>query len=447
MRPNKSVFYIRANPNLEPVRLPTSLGKTLMSSIERPSPTLKDFVAFPLLYFLGAKAGVILTVMPEGMAILWPPNGVLLAAFIHFRGRGYLPFAGLILGAEVTADLPTFGLAEALLFGLNNIAEATLAWALLSRWRFDPRFTRPADLVKFIAAGPLLAALLAATLGGMIYSVFRGSETGYLEFLRIWWTGDALGLMIVTPLFLGAWSRPFSAPSPRASAHLPDALVGIGALTVLGLLIASQDGALRGIHVGPVLLLPFVIYVAARFTVFTTTLAVVVVSLAVLTLTTRGQNPFGHASSRDAVIHAQEFLFIMSTLALGLASLLTQLRAHQRELVQAYADLSNRAQALERTNLELSSSKAEITALNEGLEQRVRERTKELEDALAQVKHLQGLLPICAWCKKVRDDKDYWHSVEDYITERSEAKFSHSICPDCYVKIMAEPMPVKPGGA
>jgi DNA-binding response OmpR family regulator len=59
-------------------------------------------------------------------------------------------------------------------------------------------------------------------------------------------------------------------------------------------------------------------------------------------------------------------------------------------------------------------------------------RIHELEDALAQVRQLQGLLPICSYCKKVRDDKNYWQQVEAYIGERSGVQFSHGICPDCF---------------
>ena len=59
-------------------------------------------------------------------------------------------------------------------------------------------------------------------------------------------------------------------------------------------------------------------------------------------------------------------------------------------------------------------------------------RVRELEDALANVKRLQGLLPICAYCKKVRDDRNYWQQVEQYLTERIDARFSHSVCPSCY---------------
>ena len=64
------------------------------------------------------------------------------------------------------------------------------------------------------------------------------------------------------------------------------------------------------------------------------------------------------------------------------------------------------------------------------------ERVRELEESLASVKLLQGLLPICSYCKKIRDDKSYWHQVESYLTDHSGATFSHGICPDCYGKIV-----------
>jgi len=62
----------------------------------------------------------------------------------------------------------------------------------------------------------------------------------------------------------------------------------------------------------------------------------------------------------------------------------------------------------------------------------LQKKVSELEDALAQVKQLQGILPICSYCKQVRDDRNYWLKVETYVAEHSEAQFSHSICPDCY---------------
>ena len=66
------------------------------------------------------------------------------------------------------------------------------------------------------------------------------------------------------------------------------------------------------------------------------------------------------------------------------------------------------------------------------LQQSLADRVCELEKALSQVSQLQGLLPICAYCKKIRDDKNYWQEVEGYIIKHSEAQFSHGICPPCY---------------
>ncbi len=60
---------------------------------------------------------------------------------------------------------------------------------------------------------------------------------------------------------------------------------------------------------------------------------------------------------------------------------------------------------------------------------------RELQDALANVKTLSGMIPICAWCRKIRDDKGYWDRVEAYIESRSNATFTHGICPECAAKI------------
>lgn len=66
------------------------------------------------------------------------------------------------------------------------------------------------------------------------------------------------------------------------------------------------------------------------------------------------------------------------------------------------------------------------------LQQRLAIHVGELELALANVRRLSGLLPICSYCKAIRDDSDYWHQVEEYVAVNSEARFSHGICPKCF---------------
>lgn len=71
-----------------------------------------------------------------------------------------------------------------------------------------------------------------------------------------------------------------------------------------------------------------------------------------------------------------------------------------------------------------------------GLQRGLSARVVELEDALSNIKQLEGMLPICSYCKKIRGDTNYWQKVEDYISEHSRARFSHGICPDCYGSVV-----------
>jgi phosphoserine phosphatase RsbU/P len=65
-----------------------------------------------------------------------------------------------------------------------------------------------------------------------------------------------------------------------------------------------------------------------------------------------------------------------------------------------------------------------------------------LDEALSNVKKLQGLLPICSYCKKIRDGANYWHQVEQYIEERTDAQFTHGVCPECQNEVLAS---IEPG--
>ena len=84
-----------------------------------------------------------------------------------------------------------------------------------------------------------------------------------------------------------------------------------------------------------------------------------------------------------------------------------------------------------RTNIEMALYKIKMEREREQL-------IRDLQDALARVKSLSGLLPICASCKKIRDDQGYWTQLEVYIRDHSEAEFSHGVCPDCGLRLYGD---------
>ena len=92
-----------------------------------------------------------------------------------------------------------------------------------------------------------------------------------------------------------------------------------------------------------------------------------------------------------------------------------------------YEQLRQRVKELEAQAIEMRREEDERKDLVEKLQQ-----------ALAQMETLRGILPICSSCKKIRDDNGSWNEIEPYIASRSQAKFSHSICPDCEEELYPE---------
>ena len=85
----------------------------------------------------------------------------------------------------------------------------------------------------------------------------------------------------------------------------------------------------------------------------------------------------------------------------------------------------------------LAGTAVDITERRQAEEEREK-LVHDLQKALSEVKTLKGIFPICASCKKIRDDKGYWRQIEAYIRDHSEAEFSHGICPDCMEKLYGD---------
>lgn len=315
-------------------------------------PETGAFLLVLALYWIGAVIGSRLTLEPGGVSIFWMPSAVLVAALVRYDGAGWWKFAALCVGAEVVADWHVLPVGPALVYGCANVLEATVTWGLLRSWRFDPRFASAVDTGRFVLAGPIAGALVGALAGHIALGLVSGVE-GQPNTVFVWWFGDALGMLTVTPLYL-AWS---SAPDRRASPVLSrlsvDAAMGVCGLAVF--LLLATDGAerLAGLQLRPSLLLPFVIYAAVRLPFRFVCLLMLVLGLALATLTVNGLPPYGRLEPEVAVSSMQEVVLVTSVVTLGLSSLLANLRSAEDDLRRANARLGVRAEALERRSRDL----------------------------------------------------------------------------------------------
>jgi len=131
------------------------------------------------------------------------------------------------------------------------------------------------------------------------------------------------------------------------------------------------------------------------------------------------------STKEDALFKRDAFAFGANDYVVKLPEQL-ELVARVQYHSKAYLNLLQRDEAyraLRESQQELVDSNTRLVALNQ-----------QLQEALAQVTQLQGLLPICSYCKKIRDDQNYWERIESYLSKHSTVQFTHGVCPDCFAK-------------
>ena len=139
-------------------------------------------------------------------------------------------------------------------------------------------------------------------------------------------------------------------------------------------------------------------------------------------LMSRPSIEFVHPDDRESTIHQNRDVKKGGTASLFENRYLCKDGSYRWLLWNAVADLEHEV---------IYSAARDITRRKEAAEERER-LVGELQSALAEVKALRGILPICSYCKRVRDDENYWQTVENYIVQHTDAQFSHGICPNCY---------------
>ncbi|HRN51488.1 MAG TPA: diguanylate cyclase [Anaerolineales bacterium] len=308
--------------------------------MESRQPKMLDFVLCGALYYLGVRIGIDYGVLEEGIAQIWAANAALLTPLLLFQGRKFYVFIAIAYLVEVSLSLAVVPLQATLAYTTANVLECVVAFLLLRRWGVYDYLSSITRFGKFLLAGPVIGALCAAILGGYIYILFNDTATSYLEFVRIWWMGDATGLIIFAPLLMAFWPG-----SQRARMWAPQLKwYDYGLLALQGFLLLHSLNLLEaGLpFISPGLLLPIAVYFSARTEMRWVLLADAFVSIFyVARLATTG-HLFGDMSAADEAMLIQEFILTLSLTTVGLSVLMTEYKAQQRQLNQAN-------QVLERT--------------------------------------------------------------------------------------------------
>jgi diguanylate cyclase (GGDEF)-like protein len=313
-------------------------------------------------YYAGAWLGVTQTITPEGIAILWPPNAVLLSAMLLFPYRQSPLMGAAALIAECLADIPTFPLWAAVSFGLINIFEVSLAaWLIRRAVGGDFDFDSLKRGAYFLLYGPLLASSLAALLGAEVYVLLGRSDSDYWPLWRLWWFGDALGLSLLAPLIVVLY-RSFDKglrlphwPAMLEIIVMWSLLVLVGLNTFVSRVEGDPDFLLT-----PMVLLPFSAWAAVRFGIPGAAMTVVIIAAMAVSFMASGIHPYTDLKPQLGVWLMQENLAMVAMLSIGLAILLHEIKKQNDALEQR---VSERTEELQRSNETLANTNTRLKEL------------------------------------------------------------------------------------
>jgi signal transduction histidine kinase len=292
---------------------------------------LVQWVVLAITYFAVAVLGLQLDAVSGFASLVWPASGIALYALL----RGGLGLAPAVAAGAFAANLWNGAPAlVALAIGAGNALEATIATLVLRRIGFRSQLERVRDAIALLAIGALLSTAVSATIG--VTSLWLAGIVPAARFWltwRAWWVGDAIGILIVTPVLLvwTAW------PWPRFDARRFAGGLGLAIATALtGLLvfggIAEGSG---GRSFEAYLLFPFVTWAALRYEQRGAAAITVVGSTVALVGTVRAYGPFARDTLHESLFGLQTYMAVVASTALVLAAAIAERRAAERRAVEA----------------------------------------------------------------------------------------------------------------
>ncbi|WP_371804886.1 MASE1 domain-containing protein [Candidatus Lokiarchaeum ossiferum] len=289
----------------------------------------------------------------------------------------------------------------ALIASGNSLQPFIISTSFEKKWITEDFLIHPSSLIKFLLVA-ILSCLSAGIIGSsvLIFGSYLPVDA-FFSSVFSWWLSDLAAILIISPIFLTkSYPNSIDWHNYRKVGEL---IVFLGLSIVFQLIILVGVGISIEVNHFEYLILPLIIWAVFRFSPQIAVNHMVLVSLSMIYGILKGNAPFSSNDIDQAVLLSQFYLFII-----------------------AFTNLLLMALVAERFQITL-----QLKDYTENLELKVQNTVKRM-------KILSGFLPMCASCKKIRNDNGTWDNLEQFIDQHSQAKLTHSYCPDCSKKLLDE---------
>jgi PAS domain S-box-containing protein len=369
-----------------PLKTPGSLAQSFKAD---PFRYAGKTLIVALAYYVAARLGLRVALIESNVTPLWPPTGIALVAFLVF-GRTLWP--GVALAAfAVNLPITTNGLAAAATAAGNTLAPLVAA-SLLIRVGFRREIDRLWDAVDIVFLGALLSMLISASVGAGTL-VLSGAISAH-EFpaaWAVWWTGDAMGVLVVAPFLLSLFQRPWSGSLRERTEGAALLLL----VAIVSLLVMNTD---RGLMF---LVIPFVGWTAWRFQQRGAAPAALIAAGIASWAAAHGLGPFRQGTLFEKMITLQSFDATVAFSSLFFAALVTE-RMRDREALERAAD---------ELEMRVTGRTAELSAANELLKREIVERhetDRRLRQREGQLAEAQQAAQVGSWEWLIPENRVSW---------------------------------------
>ncbi len=291
--------------------------------------------AIGVAYFLAARLALGLLREPDGVAAFWPAAGISSGILIALGPQARRPVAAGVVAGTILANLMgDRNLAAAIALAFCNAAEALITAGLIHRY-FGANFHlgRVRAVLGLLAAA-VLGTAVAGIGGAVVYKLFHSPDVGTLNSWWHWFASHFVGILAVAPLFIGIATV---IRRPPVRGEIPEALLALGALTAMTILIIVMPPHVWDTVLPFALLVPIMLWLAARFRSVFSAVGGFMVSLIIVWTTIYGIGYFGGPSppGEDRILEAQIFVVAVMLGALGIAALFAERRRAEASLVRS----------------------------------------------------------------------------------------------------------------
>jgi PAS domain S-box-containing protein len=363
-------------------------------------------------YYVAAVFGLRLALIERNVTPLWPPTGIAVVALLIF---GWRVWPGVALAAlAVNLPISTNGLAAAATAAGNTLAPVVAA-LLLVRVGFRREIDRLQDALAIVFLAALLSMLISASIGtGTLVLSGAIPASKFPAAWAVWWTGDAMGVLVVAPFLLVLFQKPWSG-SLRERTELGALLLVVAAVSVL---VMNANLQLM------FLVIPFLGWTSWRFQQRGAAPAALLAAVIASWAAAHGMGPFQQGTLFEKMITLQSFNATVAFSSLFFAALVTERTRAREALERAAAELEDR----------VGRRTAELSAANERLQQEIAERhdaARRLRQREGQLAEVQQAAQVGNWEWVIPEDRVTWsdemYRIHGYLPKEFPITFEKAV--------------------